>query len=207
MTTALVVGFGRFPGAPDNPSAKVACAIARRRRRPALAGTKIVPAILPTTYHAVENDLPALLDRYDPDVVLFFGLASRAEAVCVESRAVNAASAFHADAKRMKMPGREVVRGAPQFLGVRAPIQKLAAAVRDTGIAVRHSRDAGRYICNASLFASLEAARRTGRPRQVAFIHIPWPRSHARPTRPTIDALVRAGEAALVAMTAANKRG
>ena len=206
MTTALVVGFGRFPGAPENPSAKVAVAIARRRR-PALASTKIVPAILPTTYHAVANDLPALLKRYDPDVVLFFGLASRADVVRVESRAVNAASAFHADAKHLKMPGREVVHGAPRYLGARAPVQKLVAAVRETGTAVRHSRDAGRYICNASLFASLDTARRTGRPRQIAFIHIPWPRSHARPTRPTIDALVRAGEAALVAMTAATKRG
>jgi pyroglutamyl-peptidase len=206
MTTALVVGFGRFPGAPDNPSAKVALAIARRRR-PALAGARIVPAILPTTYHAVANDLPALLKRYDPDIVLFFGLASRADVVRVESRAVNAASALHADASRLKSPAKEIVRGAPRYLRARAPVQKLVAAVRETGTAVRHSRDAGRYICNASLFTSLDTARTTGRPRQVAFIHVPWPRSHAHPMRPTIDALVRAGEAALVAMSTAIKRG
>jgi pyroglutamyl-peptidase len=206
MTTALVVGFGRFPGAPDNPSAKVARAIAARRR-PALAATKIVPAVLPTTYHAVASDLPALLNRYDPDVVLFFGLASRADVVRVESRAVNAASAFHADAKRLKMPAREVVGGAPRYLGARAPLQKLVAAVRTAGVAVRQSRDAGRYICNASLFTTLDAARRTGRPRQVAFIHIPWPRGHGRPTRPTIEAIVRAGEAVLVALTTSSKRG
>ena len=40
-----------------------------------------MPAVLPTTYAAVANELPALLKRYDPDVVLFFGLASRAERV------------------------------------------------------------------------------------------------------------------------------
>ena len=206
MATALVIGFDRFPGAPRNPSSDLVRAIARRRR-PALARVKIVPAVLPTTYAAVANELPALLKRYDPDVVLLFGLASRAERVRIESRAVNAASAVHADAARAKLSGSQIVRDAPSELRVQAPLGRLAAAIRGSGVSLRHSRDAGRYICNAALFTFLDSARRSGRPKQVAFVHIPWPRAPGRSRRPPLRDLVRAGEAALVALVTASKRG
>ena len=202
MATALVVGFGPFPGAPSNPSVELVRALARRRR-PALADVRIVSAVIPTTYAAVANELPALLKRYDPDLVLFFGLATRAKFVRIESRAVNAASLIHPDALRRKLATRQVIRGAPSALRVRRALQQAAAAVRNAGVTARHSRDAGRYICNAAFFTGLDAARRTGRPGQVAFIHIPRP----RPTGPTMRDLVRAGEAALVAFTAASRRG
>jgi pyroglutamyl-peptidase len=205
MTTALVVGFGPFPGARNNPSADLVRALARRRR-PALADVRIASAVLPTTYAAVANELPALLKRHDPDLVLFFGLATRAKLVRIESRAVNAASLIHPDAERAKLVTRQVICGAPFQLGVRTGLQA-AAAVRSAGVTTRNSRDAGRYICNAAFFTALDAARRSGRPRQVAFIHIPPPRGRSRSRRPTSGNLVRAGEAALVALVSASKRG
>ncbi|HEY7458712.1 MAG TPA: pyroglutamyl-peptidase I [Xanthobacteraceae bacterium] len=205
MTTALVLGFGPFPGAPSNPSAKLVRALARRRR-PALSETTIVAAVLPTTYVAVARDLPELLKRHDPDVVLFFGLASRAEFPRIESRAVNAASAVHADAARFKPSAKQIIGGAPAALPVRALLQQTAAAMRGAHVVVQHSRDAGRYICNAALFSALDSARRAGRPKQIAFIHIPQPRTRARSRQPAMADLVRAGEAALVALVSANKR-
>jgi pyroglutamyl-peptidase len=204
MTTALIVGFGPFPGAAANPSERLVRAMARRRR-PALAGVRIVDAVLPTTYAAVASELPALLKRYDPDVVLFFGLASRAKFVRVESRAVNAASMVHADAARIKPPAKQIVRGAPEVLSVRAPLHRAAAAIRAARLKVRHSRDAGRYICNAALFTALNGAQRSGRPRKIAFVHIPPPRIRAGPL-PTMAGLIRAGEAVLVTLVSANKR-
>jgi pyroglutamyl-peptidase len=206
MATALVIGFDRFPGAPRNPSSDLVRAIVRRRR-PALADVKLVPAVLPTTYAALSTEFPALLKRHNPDVLLLFGLASRADLVRVESRAVNTASAVHPDAARAKLLGPQVVRGGPSELRVRAPLERLAAAIRGSGVSLRHSRDAGRYICNAALFTALDTARRSGRPRQIAFVHIPWPRAPGRSRRPPMRDLVRAGEAALVVLTSASKRG
>jgi pyroglutamyl-peptidase len=206
MTRALIVGFGPFPGAPKNSSTELVRALARRRR-PALADVRIVSAVLPTTYAAVANELPALLKQHDPDVVLFFGLATRAKFVRIESRAVNAASLLHPDAERAKLVTRQVIRGAPSSLRVRRALQQAAAAVRNAGVTARHSRDAGRYICNAAFFTGLDAARRTGRPGQVAFVHVPPPRGRSRSKRPTSGTLVRACEAVLVALMSANKRG
>ena len=58
--TILVTGFGPFPGAPFNPTGPLVQRLARLRR-PALADTKIVPHIFPTSYAAVDRDLPRLL--------------------------------------------------------------------------------------------------------------------------------------------------
>ena len=211
MATALVLGFGPFPGAPDNPSAELARAVARRRR-PALGGIRLISAVIPTTYAAVADDLPALVRRHDPDVVLLFGLAMRAEYVRIESRAVNAASTVHPDAARSNLTRRELMRGGLAELRVRARPRDLLAAIRPM-VAARPSRDAGRYICNAALYSSLEAARRTGRPKKIAFVHIPHPRVRRRAgypgarKRPPMATLVRAGEAALVALLADVRRG
>src|SRR5262249_315668 len=69
----VIAGFGPFPGAPSNPSGRLAIALARRRR-PALAGIEIASHIFATAYDAVDRDLPKLLAR-KPDVLLIFGLA------------------------------------------------------------------------------------------------------------------------------------
>jgi pyroglutamyl-peptidase len=211
MHAALVIGFGPFPGAPRNPSADLVRTLGRRRR-PTLAGEKVVTAVLPTTYSAIEQELPALLRTYNPDVVLFFGLASRTNHIRIETRAVNAAMRIHPDAARRVFGARPLVAGAPAELMVRAPVQRLLAAARSARVSARLSRDAGRYICNASLFATLHEVKKNARPRLVAFIHIPatrapLPADRRRKKRPSLAALVRAGEAVLAALFAAARRG
>jgi len=212
MITVLVVGFGPFPGAPRNPSAEFVRALGKRRR-PALAGIRIVTAALPTSYAAVRDELPKLLETHNPDTVLFFGLASRARFLRIERRAVNAVTGFYPDATRTKSATRNLMPGMPAELRIRADVVRLVSAARATGIDARLSRDAGRYICNAALYRTLHAARQGGRPHLVAFAHIPRPRRRARidakcgRPRPTMDMLVRAGEAVLVALAAQARRG
>jgi pyroglutamyl-peptidase len=211
MDTVLVVGFGPFPGAPRNPSAELVRALGRRRR-PALAGIRIATAVLPTSYAAVRDELPNLLEKHNPDAVLFFGLASRARFLRIERRAVNAVTGFYPDVTRTKSPTRSFMPGMPAELRVPADAVRLASAARATGIDARLSRDAGRYVCNAALYRTLRAARQDG-PRLVAFVHIPRPRRRARidakcgRPRPTMDMLVRAGEAVLIALMAQARRG
>ena len=211
METVLIVGFGPFPGAPRNPSAELVCALGKRRR-PALVDTRVVTAVLPTSYAAVRDELPKLLETYYPDAVLFFGLASRARFLRIERRAVNAVTGFYPDATRTKSARRNFMPGMPAEFRVRADVVRLASAARATGIDARLSRDAGRYICNAALYRTLHAARQDG-PRLIAFLHIPRPRRRARldakrgRPRPTLDMLVRAGEAVLIALMAQARRG
>jgi pyroglutamyl-peptidase len=212
MPTALVIGFGPFPGAPQNPSAVLVARLAKRRR-PSFSHTRIVAHILPTSYAAVNEELPAFLRKHDPEIVLFFGLASRTPFLRVEQRAVNKATGFYADASRMKYATRALTPGLPAELRIRADARRLLSVARATKIDARPSRDAGRYICNAAFYRALHTSGEQGRPRLVAFIHIPRPRHRTRlggkrgRPRPTMDALVRAGEAILTDLLAQSRRG
>src|SRR5947209_487027 len=96
MITVLITGFGRFPGAPFNPSKPLALAVARRRR-PAFESVRRVLHIFDTNYAAVDRDLPKLLAKHKPDIVLMFGLAARTPFVRIETRARNAASVLFPD--------------------------------------------------------------------------------------------------------------
>src|SRR5437764_15049135 len=91
MTSVLITGFGRFPGAPFNPSGAIALALAKRRR-PAFADVRRAVHIFETSYAAVDRDLPKLVAKHKPDIVLMFGLAARTPFVRTETRARNAVS-------------------------------------------------------------------------------------------------------------------
>jgi pyroglutamyl-peptidase len=166
--------------------------------------------VLPTVYAAVERELKRLIAKLDPDAILLFGLAGRSDRLRVETRAVNAASRTHPDAARTFPASRYLIERAPRELFVDAPVRRLLAAARSAGVPARLSRDAGSYVCNASLFLCLDTARKKKRPPLVTFIHIPAPQPRAPRRRkrkgPRMAALVRAGGAILAAVVAEARR-
>ena len=205
MTTVLITGFGRFPGAPFNPSGPLALAVAKRRR-PAFANVRRVVHIFETSYVAVDRDLPKLMAKHKPDIVLMFGLAARTPFIRIETRARNAMSTLFPDVSGFRPIDRRIAAGKPDGRGG-APFPRLLRAARASGARTRLSRDAGRYLCNYVYWRTLEKSR-SGTLAQ--FVHIP-PVSSAqrRPRgkrRATHAALVRAGEAILLALLIAHRR-
>jgi pyroglutamyl-peptidase len=206
MTRVLITGFGRFPGAPFNPSGPLALAVAKRKR-PALAGIRREVHIFETSYAAVDCDLPKLLARHKPDIVLLFGLAARTPFVRIETRARNAMSILFPDVRGYRPDERAIARGKGPLRGP-ASFSRLLSATRSAHVPVRTSRDAGRYLCNYVYWRALEASR-SGTPL-VQFIHVPptsnGQRPRGRKRRVSQAALLRAGEAILLALLAAHRR-
>jgi pyroglutamyl-peptidase len=217
--TILITGFGPFPGAPFNPTGPLVLALARRRI-PGLRDVRRVAHVFPTSYAAVDRELPALLARERPDIVLMFGLASRRRHISMETRARNEISRMVADASGEFPAASLIAPGAHATLPLRAPAQRLLAAARAAGMPAALSGDAGSYLCNYLFWRAGEAAERAGGPRLVAFVHVP--RVHARlqvptahrlyrrrsPARPPfrLDDLIRAGEAIMRALAATPTR-
>jgi pyroglutamyl-peptidase len=205
MVNILITGFGRFPGAPFNPSGPLAAAVGRRRR-PAFADVRRVVHVFETSYAAVDRDLPRLLATHRPDIVLMFGLAARTPFVRIETRARNAISILFPDVSGHRPNDSPIAPGHPALHG-RAPFARLLGAARASGTRSRISRDAGRYLCNYVYWRALEASR-SG--TLVQFIHIPpvtrTPRRPGRKPRTKPAALARAGEAILLALLAARRR-
>ncbi len=224
MRTILITGFGRFPGAPVNPGGLVAARLVRRRR-PAFAGTRRVAHVFATRYDAVDRELPALLAREKPDIVVMFGVAARARAVRIEQRARNRlalfpdAGGYHPPANTIA-PHRDAMRNS-------LSVARLVKAARTAGVAAAPSRNAGTYLCNYIYWRALEAAAKPDGPGLVIFIHVPpvglkgLPKKHfkqpprrlsKRPPKklsnrprtkkrraPRLNDLVRAGEAIVLA--------
>jgi pyroglutamyl-peptidase len=217
--TILITGFGPFPGAPFNPTEPLVMELARRRHP---ANVRRVAHVFRVSYEAVDRELPALLEREQPDALIMFGLAGRTRHVRVETRARNALTRTLPDAGGKRPVTATIVVGAPETLPLRAPAQKLVMAARAAGVPAALSRDAGRYLCNYLCWRATEAAG-AGTPRLVAFIHVPrvlaqnMRRVQARPSlhsrRPkagpgcqslvTLDDLTEAGEAIVRAALAA----
>jgi pyroglutamyl-peptidase len=202
VTRVLLIGFGPFPGAPVNPSARLVTMLARRRR---FAALDISMHVFATAYAAVDHDLPKLLAA-KPDVVLIFGLAARRRQLCIETRARNALSLLFPDARGFRPRHGVIARGHPSSRNGNAPFARLLGAARSCAVPARLSRDAGRYLCNYAYWRALE--RSSG--SLVQFVHIPSarlaPRRRSKRPLPSLAALADAAEAILIALLAASRR-
>ena len=203
--TVLLTGFGPFPGAPFNPTTGLAEQLAARRR-PGFADIKRVAHVFDTSYTAVERELPALIKRVRPDVVLLFGVATRTKYLRVEMRARNARSPLFPDADRDRPESGSIAVGEAGTRMGRAPQRALLAAIRAQGLPARLSPSAGRYLCNFAYWHALAATDVSPAPL-VQFIHVPTvcrgPMRSAARRRLTGRDLERAGEAILMALVVA----
>ena len=206
--TIVVTGFGPFPGASFNPTGPLAQRVTRARR-PALADIKIVTHVFPTSYAAVDRELPALIAKHKPDALLMFGLAPRGRGLRVETRARNAL-ALLPDAGGASLGRRAIAPGSPASMQLRTPARALLAALRGLEPRAVLSRDAGCYLCNYLCWRAAEMASADNGPRLATFIHIPPARRGPRRKRDkalaSLNDLTAAGARALVALVVAARR-
>ncbi len=206
--TILVTGFGPFPGAPFNPTGPLVERLARLRR-PALADIKIISYIFPTSYAAVDRELPKLIARHKPHALLMFGLAARTKSLRIETRARNAL-ALLSDVSGQSLDRNSILYGGPSTVALPTQTRPLLTVAHNACVPVTLSRDAGRYLCNYLCWRAAEASRKDGGPRLAAFVHVPAIQRTVRPKtkrrRLTLDDLTRAGSNVLLALAAAARR-
>jgi pyroglutamyl-peptidase len=179
-TTVLITGFGPFPTVPVNATMRLVPQLAQAAAKH-FPGARIAAEVLATEWTAAPRRLQALLAEIEPDLVLHFGVSPRARGFEVEVRARNACTPAP-DAAGALPPGAMVRDGAAEFMAASLPVQHIVARLRRRGIPAYVSRDAGRYLCNATLYHSLGCARDVP-DRRVGFVHIPA--SLARPGEPS----------------------
>lgn len=205
--TILVTGFGPFPGAPFNPTGPLARRLAHMRR-PAVANVRVVTHVFPTSYAAVDRELPMLIAKHKPRALLMFGLASRSRNARVETRARNRLSPLP-DAAGVSTDRYVITVGKPASVPLPAPWRALLGAFHGT-VPTALSRDAGRYLCNYLCWRAAELTSAETGLRIAAFIHVPLVRRGSRRKRSkaslTLDDLVMAGARALVTIAAEARR-
>ena len=170
MPTVLVTGFGPFPGAPVNPTQQIVKNLARMKT---LRGYKIAAHVFPTSYDAVDRDLPRLIAKYRPRALIMFGLAANTPYIRIETTAHNEITRQHVDVTGKKPENAAIRTARAVSRHGRAPFMRLVNAVRVSGFKAQRSTDPGRYVCNYVYWRALEAAQKPGGPRTAVFVHVP----------------------------------
>ena len=170
--TILLTGYGPFPGVPVNASWAVVQALAPAAVR-AFPGFRVHHEMLSTEWHGGTQRIVALLEETRPVLAVHFGVSSRASGFVLEARGFNERSAVEDACGHTPERGACLVAQGPESLGTRLPLGLIAHRLRAKGLPVEHSRNAGRYLCNAALYHSLETARRYNWPMKSGFIHLP----------------------------------
>lgn len=166
----LVTGFGAFPGAPDNPSAWLARALADL---PAGIGpVALHTEVLPVEYRALPQHLAALGRSFDPDIAIHFGLSARARGFTLERLARNRLNADKPDSAGHCPPATPIVEGG-EDLPSRLPLAHLEDRLTAAGLPASMSDDAGGYVCNYVFYLAAAGAVPHFAPPMTGFVHVP----------------------------------
>jgi pyroglutamyl-peptidase len=153
----LLTGFGPFAGRGVNGSQTVVESLDGHE----LGGVRIVVTVLPVRWGEPERQLPPLVERWQPRLLLCLG-EGRPGVVAVEGLGHNRAA--HPD---------EAGVSAPADLGP-GPASRASrlrfdpAWFSDSSVPVVTSQDAGSYLCNATFYHALALPV-----DRVGFVHLP----------------------------------
>ena len=168
-TTLLVTGFGPFPSVPVNATMTLVPRLAAAARH-LFPAVRIVTDILPTEWVAAPARVDRLLKLYQPDVVLHFGVSSRARGFEIESRGCNRC-AMVPDASGSRPAAPAIAQNGIDLLPSRIPVTEIVQRLRQQGVPVFRSWSAGTYLCNATLYHVL--AKMADHACAAGFVHIP----------------------------------
>lgn len=168
-TTVLLTGFGPFPRVPVNATMTLVPRLAAAARQ-LFPATRFVSEILPTEWVTAPVIVDALMARHKPDIILHFGVSSRARGFEIEARGCNVRS-WSPDASGAHPPSRYVRIEGNSVIPSRLRVDEIVRRLREQRVPAYRSWSAGAYLCNATLYHSLFESR--GRVPVVGFVHIP----------------------------------
>jgi pyroglutamyl-peptidase len=165
----LITAFEPFDGRTKNASAEAVKALMQETIP---ANIEITVCLLPVeTITAPEQVLRAINDR-QPDYVVSLGEAKR-DSVCIETVAYNERKFTIPDNAGFLLDGKIVPDAATSYVAT-LPVEAMLHAIARTGVQVRLSDDAGRYLCNEVMYSVLhDLTHRDQAPVPAGFIHVP----------------------------------
>ena len=168
-TTVLLTGFGPFPSVPVNATMMLVPLLAKAARQ-LFPAVHIVTEILPTEWVAAPAHVDRLLKLHRPDIVLHFGVSSRARGFEIESRGRNLC-AMVPDASGCRPSAPAIVDDGIDLLPSRFPVTEIVQRLQAQKIPAFRSWSAGTYLCNATLYHVLTET--TGQACEAGFVHVP----------------------------------
>lgn len=185
----LITGFDPFGGGTVNPAWE---AVSRLPDR--IGDFVLEKRQIPTVFGEAGKACLNGADKCCPDVILCVGQAGGRASVTPERVAINFRQARIPDNAGNQPQGGPVVPGGPDGLFATVPVDKMASAIRESGLPGEVSNTAGTFVCNDVLYTLLH--HYLGSAARVGFIHVPFLPEQGTPSLPLEDT-IRALEAAI----------
>ncbi len=167
--TILLTGFRRYGRENSNPTSQLVKILHGRTVRE----HKIFGKELRVSTRDVSKRLPALIDSMRPILVLGLGLAPRRVHITPERVAVNCSDFSIPDAAGYRPVDKSIDPLGPVAYFASIPIRKIVNALSKRGIPASVSNTAGAYICNYTMYTSLNHIAKRGMKTRSGFIHVP----------------------------------
>lgn len=166
--TLLLTGFTPFGPFAVNPSERIVNALSGAT----IAGHRVEGLVLPVVFGEAGDRLIEAVSRENPRVVICLGLAGNRDDIGIERLAVNLDHADIPDNAGNQPVDRPIVPGGPPAYWSTLPVQAMAAALREAGIAASLSLSAGTFVCNHVFYRLMQALAERPHVRG-GFIHLP----------------------------------
>lgn len=170
----LITGFEPFGAIEKNSSQTLIEELSKESLKNEFEsmGFDIKAFVLPVEYEKSFETLKALIDEYNPALVLSFGVAQKRKEICFERIAVNYRSKTLKDNSGCAPTFDKVLNNGPD--GVFSNLMRiddLSEDLKEQGWKVKVSLSAGDYVCNALMYETCLYAKEKG--FVYDFIHIP----------------------------------
>ena len=160
----LITGFPAFPGAPVNPTEWLVSTLNHE---------DVETAVIPCVYAEVGSVLEGLGRKFDPDIVIHFGLSRQAEGFVLEARARNACRADLLDNSGLSFGTGPISAFSPEFVPASLPNAEICLQLKKAGYPADISDDAGGYLCNFAFYHSAGRLIPVLRSKMIGFVHVP----------------------------------
>ncbi len=124
----LVTGFSNFGSIKHNPSEQLVNELSKYYK------DQIITYVFECKYDEIDKQLPELLKKHQPEIIIMFGLANRSNIIRIE--------------KRAKLPARLRPSNSKASYPSTLPIEKIYDRLNSQGLQTKYSIDAGSYYCN-----------------------------------------------------------
>ena len=163
----LLTSFEPFGGRRTNASFEAMSLVPDR-----FGNITIDKKLLPVEFERATAGVRSFIMHGDYEFAVSLGLAAGRKAITPERTAVNVMDSQAPDNAGYMPHDVPVAEGAPDGYFSMLPIKEMIYAIKNAGAPAAISESAGTYVCNAVMFAAIDAAKRTGKTK-AGFIHLP----------------------------------
>lgn len=168
MKKVLLTGFEPFGGEEINPSLEIAKILNEKET----AEYKIFSRKLPCVFGDAIQQLKAVIQEIQPDLVLCVGQAGGRPELSIERVAINIDDARIPDNKGNQPIDVPIISGGPVAYWSSLPIKAIVKHLHEAGLPASISQTAGTYVCNHVFYGLMHEIQQSD--IRGGFIHIPF---------------------------------